>query len=208
MMNWGFTQLLGNVILLNRTQNHQVVSWSIDSPNVENIPEHRLPCEFALKCWVHADLPCFFVVNESDAIVASQKFVSFRKYNFMRVWDRIWRINTKLGLVISTPSINCAVFFAFNIALLQLNHESLLNFNIDNTQNVFHVFFVHVKKCFSRDLFWLKYIDVVLVPLFVAPFNQIFCIPFLSELSSFLNCEKVFCSVDNSIDLFVFETLH
>ncbi len=123
----------------------------------------------------------------------------------MRIRNWIWRISSKLGFVVSSPSVNYAILLAFNIRLLQLDHDSLLNLDVDNTQDVFHVFFVDCKKGFAGDFFWLENLDVIFVSFLIGPLNQIFSVPFFGKFSAFLNCEKVFSAVEDSADLFIFE---
>ncbi len=111
-----------------------------------------------------------------------------------------------MRFIVSAPSVNCAILFALNVALLELNHESLLDLNIDNTQDIFHVFFVHGKEGFSGDFLRLEDLDVIFITFLIRPFDQVFGIPFFCEFPAFFDGEEVFGAVDDPADFFVFQT--
>lgn len=92
-------------------------------------------------------------MDQSNVIVALKQFETIRKYNFMRVRNGVGRIESQLRFIVSAPCINCGVVLILQVTFLQLNHESLLNFDVDDTENIFHVFFIHFEEYFSSNFF-------------------------------------------------------
>jgi hypothetical protein len=87
---------------------------------------------------------------------------------------------------------------------LKLDHESLLDFNIDNTQNVFHVFFIHGEENFTCHFLRLENLNVIFVTLMICPFNQVLGVPFFCKFPAFFDSKEVFGTVDDPADIFVF----